>query len=245
MNIAILSDIHGNLIAFERVLADIERAGVGQIVCLGDVAFGGPHPREVARRLKELNCPVVMGNTDQFFVNVPTPDSSSESDLRIMDWIMWTIPQFTRADIEFIKSFQPRVEIPLPRNKKLLCFHGSPQANTEIILATTPDADVARMLGDDRAAVMAGGHTHTQMLRRFQQSILMNPGSIGMPIQRDVQGKQTRPPFAEYAVLAAEGDDLRVEFRRVAVDVGAIVRALRESGMPHAERLAQEWEEKG
>ncbi len=242
MRIAILSDIHGNFLALERVLADAHSARVDQFVCLGDVAYGGAQPREALRRVKELNCPVVMGNTDEFLLKVPTPDSGSENDLRIVDIALWSIPQLARADIEFIKSFQPRIEISLTQNQKLLCYHGSPQSNEEIILAATPDEELTKKLGDDRAAVMAGGHTHTQMFRRFQHSILINPGSIGMPFQRDASRKQSRPPFAEYAILNADGDALAIEFRRVAVDVDAIARAIRESGMPHAEKLANEWE---
>ncbi len=266
MRLAILSDIHGNYLAFERVLADAHAARVEQIVCLGDVALGGPAPREVIRRLRDLKCAFVMGNTDEFLFNVPTPDPMthrhasvetprnsqgsvtmrhSAHDLKIVDWVLGSIAQLARADLDFVKSFQPRIEIPLTPSKTLLCYHGSPQSNNDVMLATTPDENIAAMLGDYRAAIMAGGHTHTQMLRRFQQSILINPGSVGMPIQRDPSGKVHRPPFSEYAIVSAEGDHLLgVEFRRVPLDVDAVVRAIRASGLARGEELAKEWEGK-
>ncbi len=244
MCIAILSDIHGNYLALERVLADVQRAGVEQIVCLGDVAFGGPQPHEVIRRLSELHCPVVMGNTDEYLIHLPTPDPNSESDQRILDQLLWAIAQLTRADLDFVRAFQPRVELALGAEKQLLCYHGSPRGSAQVILATTPEEELISALGTWRAAVMAGGHTHTQMLRRFQDWLLINPGSVGMPMQRDAKGRLHRPARAEYAIVRADGDDFGIEFRRVPLDVDAVVCAIRESGMPHGEKLVGEWEKK-
>ena len=62
MNFALISDIHANLIALEAVLADIERAGVDQIVFLGDLVTMGPQPRQVTERIRDLGCPCVLGN---------------------------------------------------------------------------------------------------------------------------------------------------------------------------------------
>ena len=64
MPVAIISDIHGNIFALDAVLAAIESRKIKQIICPGDVAATGPQPREVIARLKQLGCPVVMGNTD-------------------------------------------------------------------------------------------------------------------------------------------------------------------------------------
>jgi predicted phosphodiesterase len=64
MRVAVISDMHGNNIAFETVLADIKQKGTDQIVCLGDAIQGGPQPAEVVQNLRALNCPVVMGNAD-------------------------------------------------------------------------------------------------------------------------------------------------------------------------------------
>jgi predicted phosphodiesterase len=61
MRVALISDIHGNLVSLEAVLADIDREGVDQIVCLGDVAGLGPQPREILARLQALGCICIMG----------------------------------------------------------------------------------------------------------------------------------------------------------------------------------------
>ena len=241
MRIALISDIHGNYIALQTVLADIARQDVNQIVCLGDVAANGPQPVPVVRRVRELGCPVVRGNTDEWFLVPQTYDPNSEKERRLMAVLDWEMQQFSSADLEFMCAFQPRVQIPLERDQTLLCFHGSPQSNTDVILATTPDDELQSRLGDFRAAVMAGGHTHQQMLRRFREARVVNPGSVGMPMERDALGQLHRPPWGEYAIVDSRGENIAIEFRRVALDVSAIVRHARESGMPHGEVWAGEW----
>lgn len=241
MRIAIISDIHANFVALETVLADIEREHVDQIVCLGDVTAGGPQPRETLRRIKELDGPVVRGNTDEWFLVPQTHDPNSEQERRLMEMLWWAEKQFSPADIEFMRAFQPRVEIQLEGGNTLLCFHASPQSNTELILATTTDDELAQRFGDYRATVMAGGHTHQQMLRRFQNAFVINPGSVGMPITRDASNQVRRPPWSEYAILDSRGANTAIEFRRAPLDVTAVVRAARASGMPQIEWWAGEW----
>lgn len=241
MRLAIISDIHGNFIALQTVLAEIEKERVDQIVCLGDVTFNGPQPRQAVQRLRELACPVVMGNTDEFLFNPPTPEPNNENDQRIVDVVHWAIAQLSPDDIAFVQTFQPRVELAL-ENGKLLCFHGSPNSNQDLILATTPDAELARFFDRYKSAVMAGGHSHTQMLRRYLDTVLINPGSVGMPFERDASGRvQQRSPRAEFAILTATGSDFGVDLRRVAFDLDALIRAARANGMPNVERWAGEW----
>ncbi len=242
MRIGIISDIHGNYIALENVLAEIQRERVDKIVCLGDVVFAGPQPRAVIARLRELALPTIMGNTDAHFVHTPVPDPNDENDRRIMEMIDWARAQLSKDDLDFLKTLQPRLEMPLENGSSLLCYHGSPESNTGLILATTPDVELAQTLGEHRATVMAGGHTHVQMFRRFGDVILINPGSVGMPVERGPIGTpDRRPPWSEYAILKSDKDKLGIEFRRAPLDVQAVIKQARKSEMPHAEDWVAPW----
>ena len=64
MRVAVISDMHGNIIGVEAALADIRSSAVDQLICLGDCIQGGPQPTEVVACLRELACPIVMGNAD-------------------------------------------------------------------------------------------------------------------------------------------------------------------------------------
>lgn len=243
MRIALISDIHGNCIALDAALADISRQRIDQIVCLGDVIFNGPQPKQVVERLIELGCPVVMGNTDCFFVDPPASNPKDTEDRIFLDIIQYGLDVLSANHRAFIKAFQPRIEIPLDAENALLAFHGSPNSNRDVILPTTPEAELAMMLFGHQASLMAGGHTHTPMLRRYIDTLLINPGSIGLPFHpRPGQNKEkdVRPPWAEYAVITVDPEP-GVEFRRVRFDVGLLLERARTSGMPYYERWAAPW----
>jgi predicted phosphodiesterase len=128
--------------------------------------------------------------------------------------------------------YQARVEL-----DGLVCYHGSPRSNTDALLATTPDAELARLLAGYERPVMAGGHTHIAMLRRFRESMVLNPGSVGLPFEQVPSGAFRNPPWAEYAII----DGIQVEFHRVPLDVGAVTEAALASGMPNAGWWVKDW----
>jgi predicted phosphodiesterase len=119
----------------------------------------------------------------------------------------------------------------------LLCFHGSPGSNRAELRATTPEAELAKALGKTEATVLAGGHTpHEQLLRRIGRSLLLNPGSIGLPFDAG-----RTPPWSKYAIVAVEDGRLEVGFQRVPLDVDAVIAAALHSGMPEADWWAEGW----
>src|SRR5512146_939322 len=129
MRVAVISDMHGNDLAFEAVELDLQKQNVDQIVCLGDAIQGGPQPAGVVRRLRRLNCPVVMGNADAWLVSgEETGDEGipPERLLKMGEIRNWSLSQLTEDDISFISNFQPTVTLNLGNGLDLLCFHGSP-----------------------------------------------------------------------------------------------------------------------
>src|SRR5215216_2301905 len=97
--IALIADIHGNLAALEAVLDALRAEPADQIVCLGDVAATGPQPCGVLRRLRELGCPMVMGNADAELLDVSPPAPETDEDARrIADISRWCAAQLDDAD---------------------------------------------------------------------------------------------------------------------------------------------------
>jgi predicted phosphodiesterase len=242
--IGIFGDIHGNMVAFAAVLAALQAEGIERLVCLGDVAASGPQPRAVVQRLRALRCPVVMGNADEEVLNPPDPAASADEDTRrIREINRWTAAQLSADERAFVASFASTVTIPLADGGSLLCYHGSPRSYDDILLSATPAEELDALLGDATATVLAGGHTHQQMLRRHHKALVINPGSVGLAFDRVPPGPGTRnPSWAEYAVLTCGAGDLRVELRRARFDGVALVAAARASGMPHAEWYVSDWD---
>ena len=230
MQIAIISDIHGNAVALESVLNELKQEHIGHVVCLGDIATDGPQPREVIAQLKTLDSSVVMGNMDAWILKPPPRE---ERVRRIKEIQFWSVSQLSPDDLDYLRTFRSTVELPLDETTGLLCYHGSPQSNEQSVSSTTADEDLERMLSGYQATVLAGGHTHRQMVRRYGDITLLNPGSVGAPIP--VTGHDPHPAWAEYGVIGWEENGHRVELRRVPLDVALLADSARDSGMPHAD----------
>ncbi|GCE11444.1 metallophosphoesterase family protein [Tengunoibacter tsumagoiensis] len=242
MRLALISDIHGNLTALEAVLADIAQRQIKEIICLGDVSTGGPHPREVLRRIQALDCPVVMGNNDDWVLSPRLRDCTTQTAQNNQDINLWCTQQHTKADKDFIRTFHPNISWPLPNGKILLFYHGSPRSFSEFIVPTTPNEIFEEAFAGFEADIFIGGHSHMQMFRRYRKKIVINPGSIGRAMDRVFPLEEVRhSPWAEYAILTIEDGGLSVEHRHVQFDIHAFIRDIHTSGMPHAQWLVDKW----
>jgi putative phosphoesterase len=235
--VALISDIHGNAVGLETVLADLARRRVDEIICLGDVAAGGPQPREVLDRVRALGCAVVRGNADEWLLGAP-PSAEDEDGRRLLAIVEWARSQLSDADVAYLESFVPTIELQLAQSHRLLCFHGSPRDNGERLLAGTPEERLARLFASTAADVLAGGHTHLQLVRRLGGRLLVNPGSVGLPLDANADAdsllrREPRlPRFADYALVEADAA-IGVELRRVPIGVAALESVQSASAMPY------------
>jgi predicted phosphodiesterase len=238
MRIALIADLHGNLLALEAVLAELRRDGYDELLCLGDVAVG-PQAAETVERVEALRCRVVIGNWDAYFLD-GFPETGSDLSRRLVklgeSWSATLDESHRRA----MRAYVPEIELDLGDGFRLLAFHGSPRSYEDFILASTPEEEVERMLDGRRAPLMACGHTHFQMLRRHDDTVLVNPGSVGLPFARPAPLMQISP-WAEYGLVTRDDGRLNVELRRTTFDVQAHVRSILESKLPLAEWWAGLW----
>jgi putative phosphoesterase len=239
MLIALIADIHGNRTALDAVLADLGTRSVDRLVCLGDAVQGGPQPAETVAKLRELACPVVLGNADAWMLTGVNTGAEGEPTERMQAIRRWSLSRLSEADQSFVAAFAPTVEVQLPEERRLLCFHGSPASFDDVILPTTPEEEVMRFLGGTGATILTGGHTHLQQLRRVDDALFVNPGSVGFAYAHGQAEDQVRAdPWAEYALLSFDVGRFGLEFRRVPFDVNAVVQAAFAGGMPDPEAFA-------
>ncbi|MFN8398764.1 MAG: metallophosphoesterase family protein [Anaerolineales bacterium] len=236
MRIAIFSDIHGNCLALETVLTDIKQTQIDSLVCLGDAIQGGAQPSETVALLRNLDCPTVMGNSDDWLLTGKTIESLSPLQYEIRDW---SLSKLSEDDCKFISQFPSTIEIELGRNKRLLCFHGSPKSYYNNILPTTSDSELQELLGDNQSFIYTGGHVHSQLLRRIGDTFYFRPGSVGFVYDRNRMNADFRlDAWAEYAILNATNAQFSIEFRRIPIDVEKVKKIWLNSGRPDAERQA-------
>jgi putative phosphoesterase len=242
MHIALISDIHGNMIALEAVLADIERNRPDRIICLGDVATLGPRPRDVIEVLRELSCPCIMGNHDEFLIDAPLIHTYDTLPI-VIEAVEWCRGQLSERDLNYITGFKRTLEVPVSSSSTLLLFHGTPRSHMEVLLATTPADEVDALLGDHRAEIMAGGHTHVQMIRQHRGMFLLNPGSVGLPFKEHVTTQPaTFMAHAEYATIELVRNTIKITAHRVPLDKGMLQQAIARTDNPVRDIFPQRYE---
>jgi predicted phosphodiesterase len=247
VRIAVISDIHGNRVALDAVLADLENDSFDELVCLGDAIQGGPQPAEVVTRLRELACPVVMGNADAWLLTGTETGSEPITPERIKqigEVREWSLTQLSEEDRAFIAAFQPTIELPLDDARHLLCFHGSPSSFDDVILPTTSEDEFNGYLAAYLPQILTGGHTHLQQVRRLgaSDSFFFNPGSVGLGYSHNQpEGSFLVNHWAEYAIITANDGRIALEFRRVPFDVAKLTGIYKTSGRPNAQQVVKEY----
>lgn len=233
MQVALISDIHGHDIALEAVLADIARQEVDSIICLGDVATIGPQPRQVLNKLKSLGCVCILGNHDAALLELDKAVAYHIAQ-PLIPTLHWCAGLLGEEEMVYLRSFRPFLPVPLEDGTTMLCFHGSPYSNIDTILPTTPDEEITRLLGAETAVILAGGHTHIQMLRQYEGKLIVNPGSVGSAFPKTAVsgGIPTLLPWAEYAIVTAQQGGLSVDLRRVPFDIAAFRATVSASDIP-------------
>ena len=206
--IAVLYDVHGNLAALDAVLEDAHAAGADQWVLGGDYALFGAWPAETVARLRELEPAVwVRGNVDRWAGD----PAEAPDDAGIQGAIADCRGALGDAVADELGALPFESELAGAR-----IVHASPVSDLRSF-APDPDPEDAELLAGTTHPRLLFGHTHVQFRRPRADLELVNPGSVGVPLDGD--------PRSAYALIHP---DRTLELRRVTYDTAAAVSALRE-----------------
>ncbi len=241
MRIAVFSDVHGNCVALDAALSDVDKQSVDGMVCLGDAIQGGSQPDETISRLREFRVPTVMGNSDYWLLTGETRSSGepvSDAQLKVR---AWSLSRLNEKDLDFIKQFKRIITLTLG-DESLVCFHGSPASFDDLIWPTTSEEEFVRMVSGFGDSILCGGHTHLQHLRRFKHSFYFNPGSVGFSYDHSQTVEEPHADsWAEYAIITSTRKCIGVEFRRVLFDAKEWITVTTMSGRPYADKVSREY----
>jgi predicted phosphodiesterase len=223
MRIVIFSDVHGNVVALEAVLAEIRRqAAPDALFVAGDLVLLGPRPAEALALLRSIEgARFVKGNTDQYLID----DSDDEQE------VYFARAHLAESEIAFVRDlpFEQRLEV--APGHELLVVHANPRDLEEPIKPDTADELIRPMLLGVTAEIVAFGHYHVPFVRKLDQWTLVDVASVGMPRDGDQR--------AVYAVLTWERSAWRVEHHRVPFDIEAVARDYAAVGYPQAQQAAR------
>jgi putative phosphoesterase len=226
MRIAVVSDIHGNLTAFEAVLADIRHSSPDLVLHGGDLADSGSSPIEVIDRIRDFGWQGVMGNTDEMLVRPESLESfTSQSSAPATLWsAIRELASATRTALGDERLAWLR-ELPLTLTRPgFTLVHATPNDCWRAPVSEATDSELEALYGTPCQPVVAFGHTHRPAVRRLagHLRLLINTGSVGLSYDGD--------PRASYLLL----DDDTPTIRRVEYDLEKELKALSSCGLPGA-----------
>jgi len=204
----VISDIHANRVALDAVLEDMP--DVDALVCAGDVVGYNPWPVECVDALRDRDVPTVMGNHDRAVVTGTGFAGNRMAD----DGVEHAREALDDDRHEWLAGLPDQR---LVFEDRLKLVHGHPEDPNRY---TYPDLFSEDLLDGEDVLVM--GHTHVQAHETYDDGVVLNPGSVGQPRDRD--------PRAAYAIV--DFDTLAVDEHRVEYDVDRVVDAVEATGLP-------------
>jgi len=240
MRIAVISDIHGNMEAFNRVLDDIGRSHVDSIFCLGDLVGYGPEPEAVVQQVQALEIPTVMGNHELGVANPKVLEFFNPLARRSLE----RTAQLLSADsIDYICGLAP-----VGISNGCRWVHGFPPESISTYLFQVKDDKIIATFDIMPEPICFVGHTHVIEMISFdgrvvmhqtlsrgiiplktEQRCIINVGSVGQP--RDNNNN------AKYVIWDSQNHT--IEVRYVPYDIESVVAKIIAAGLPesHAYRL--------
>lgn len=220
--VAVLADLHGNIVALDTVLAEVAVLGIDRILIAGDLAWG-PHPAEVVRRVMGMEgATVIRGNADR---EVADPASVADDPL-LGESTAWCAAQLTGAERDWLRQLALTADLRAPDGGRLLLCHGSPGSDVEGLAPEATPEDIRRWMGDTSAGTIVCGHTHRPFTRVVGAHRILNPGSVGL---------HAGSPDARWATIDTEGG---VTLRSTPYDRDRAATLATASGSPDAEAFA-------
>jgi putative phosphoesterase len=220
MRLLVVSDVHSNLTALERVIEDT--GGFDVLVCAGDIVGYGPDPGDCVERLKELDVRSVSGNHDLGVTVGERP--TSHFNVHAAAAVEINRRLLNPAQLRWLERLPKGLNLEIG-GVKVSVFHGSPDRPIwEYVFPSEAELRADEFFEATGADLLILGHTHVPFVHRFNDRVLMNPGSVGQP--RDGN------PKASYMLVDVVDGGIEVSHRRVEYDIEAVASRMRRLGLP-------------
>ena len=215
MKLLVLSDIHGNWPALQAIQEDVDA-----VICLGDIVSYGPFPGECITWVQERTTHVLRGNHDTALAFQEDPQAAGFKRELAQATLEVHRRTLSGSAMDWLRSLPTQVRFRFD-DHDFHALHASP-ADHLFSYRLTPelsDEELKKEVQGVRADLLCVGHTHLPMVRRAWSTVILNPGSVGQPLDGD--------PRASYAVV----QDGVAEIHRVPYDMDATIAGIRKMGL--------------
>lgn len=226
MKIAILGDIHANLIAFQAVIEQLEAWRPDRVLSVGDVVNRGPRPLECLELFQkhqaESGWETVRGNHEEYVISQADPNGRANPyEADVHQATIWTYEQLG-CDVSSLEAMPLQYSLTAPDGSELRLTHGS-MAGLRVGVYPFTTQHELRALIQPAPAVLCVGHTHRALIRRVDETLVVNAGSVGLPFDGD-----TRTGYAQLTWTRTSGWQARqVRFQ---YDLESALREFEQAG---------------
>ena len=213
MKVAVISDLHGNMQALEKVCEDIENNKCEMVFCLGDLAMAGPQPRATVDFVKrQNNWTVIQGNTDKLISGISQEElSHMKQKFPVMaNALVEEILFMEDERKDFLRNLPPEKKLEI-EGVKIHLVHGSPRKNNENIFPDMPVSEIEEIISPSDADIIFCGHTHIPCgYQTNKKQTVVNAGSVGRPMTPNAR--------ACYVIANFENGGFSIEHRLLDYD---------------------------
>ncbi len=226
--IAIISDIHSNITAFNAVLEDINKRGITRIFCAGDLVLRGSSPCEVVDIAKEKCEVIVKGNADEGAINGTIPHK------------IWHREKLGKERIEYLANLPMYYDFYMS-GSLIRMFHSSKNDTNFRVLDFASVEEKMKLFEDENGIVpdiVLYGDIHIQYMQKFYNKTIVNVGSVGNVVENlhhDATIKDMSETLqAYYTILEGEYGSkqrcsLSIQFVRVPYDINKEIEIARKN----------------
>ncbi len=225
MKLAVLADIHANLRAFEAVLYDIDAWQPDKVIVAGDTVNRGPLPCEcwlrVQERIQSQGWHVITGNHEEYILEWAAPNTRPTGPLAdIYQPTAWTVEQLNEH-VDELRELSAEYSFIGPDGGEVRVRHGSMLGSSAGIFPKSSEDDIRRKMSPPPAVFLVA-HTHRPLVKKVDDTLIVNVGAVGLPFDGDKR--------AGYARLTKQNGNWQPEIVRVNYNYDQAMEDLRISG---------------
>ncbi|MBE5868950.1 MAG: metallophosphoesterase family protein [Lachnospiraceae bacterium] len=226
MRVAVLSDIHGNHIALEKCMEEIERRKIQKLIFLGDYVGELAYPQKtmayLRKIMKKYECNFIRGNKEDYWLDREHDQSIAwkEGD-STTGALLYAYSNLNYDDISFFESLSHMKVISFDGLPAIAAYHGSHDSKGKKLGSNTDSSHI--LFRDTEESIILCGHTHIRNKILCADRVLFNPGSVGVPLESN--------GVSQFLILSGEQGKWQYEFVDVSYDIESVIQELHEEDL--------------
>lgn len=226
MKIGIITDIHSNVIALDKIIQKFKIEKCDKIVCCGDIIGIGPYPEQTVQYLMSIpNLMCVSGNHDHYqFRGLPKKITESEKLHHL-----WNSVVLSTASKDFLKGLPQKLELTVDGHT-IAILHYSVNNNNQYAFIKNPTKnDLDSLFAEINSDIICYGHDHKRLICQSDKKFYINVGSCGCP--------EAEKKIARGAILVIDKENVRLQCFDEEYDVDKVISEIKRLNYPAAQEI--------